>query len=87
MTNIFSSMEYPYWLIVAGALLLMLGFFGLALRRRNVEADPPEMTSNQEPSEPEDDLTSIEAYNRTAKEKRRDRWAERAAPISNETNP
>jgi hypothetical protein len=30
MTNIFSSMEYPYWLIVAGALLLMLGFFGLA---------------------------------------------------------
>jgi hypothetical protein len=87
MTNVFSSMEYPYWLIVAGALLLMLGFFGLALRRRSVEADPPEMTSNQEPSEPEDDLTSVEVDNRTAKEKRRDRWAERAAPTSNETNP
>ena len=34
MTNAFSSMEYPHWLIVAGAVLLLLGFIGLALRRR-----------------------------------------------------
>jgi hypothetical protein len=87
MTSVFSSIEYPHWLIVAGALLLMLGFFGLALRQRGVDADPLDMTNNQEPSEPEDDLTLVEDYNRTAKEKRRDRWAERAAPISSETNP
>jgi hypothetical protein len=31
MTNTFSSMEYPHWLIVAGAILLMLGLGGLAL--------------------------------------------------------
>ena len=34
MTNAFSSMEYPHWLIVAGAVLLLLGVIGLALRRR-----------------------------------------------------
>jgi len=40
MTNAFLSMEYPHWLIVAGGLLLMLGFFGIAFRQRGVEADP-----------------------------------------------
>ena len=30
MTNAFSSMEYPHWLIVAGAALLILGFIGRA---------------------------------------------------------
>ena len=34
MTNTFSAWEYPHWLIVAGAVLLLLGFTGLALRRR-----------------------------------------------------
>jgi hypothetical protein len=87
MTNVFSSMEYPHWLIVAGALLLMLGFFGLALRQREVEADPSDKANDQEPPEPEAVLTREEVYNRTAKEKRRDRWAERAAPISSGINP
>ncbi len=75
------AMEYPHWLIVAGALLLMLGLFGLSLRRRSDEGNPPEKTSNQAPSEPEHQPTRLEVYNLTAKEKRRDRWAERAAPI------
>ena len=75
-------MEYPHWLIIAGAILLMLGLVGLALRARSVEADPvevdhSEMTNDQEPSEPEADLTPAEVYERTAKEKRRARWAER----------
>src|SRR3954462_1860367 len=68
-----SSMEYPHWLMVAGALLLTLGFVGLALRQRSVEAEPSAMTSNDDPSETEADLTQVEAYHRTAKEKRRDR--------------
>jgi len=70
-------MEYPHWLIAAGAVLLMLGFVGLALRPRSVEADPSDTTNDQEPSEPEADLTPAEVYERTAKEKRRARWAER----------
>ena len=48
MTNAFSSMEYPHWLIVAGAVLLMLGFVGLALRQRGVEAEPDDMASGHE---------------------------------------
>jgi hypothetical protein len=55
----------------------MLGLVGLALRPRSFEADPSDMTNDQEPSEPEADLTSAEVYERAAKEKRRARWAER----------
>jgi len=88
MTNAFLSMEYPHWLIVAGGLLLMLGFFGIALRQRGVEADPSDKASDQEQSEPEADLTQEEVYERTAKEKRRARWVDiSAAPSSSGTNP
>jgi len=73
-----SSIEFPHWLMIAGALLLILGFVGLALRQRGVEAEPDSVASDQEPSEPEADLDPVEAYNRTAKEKRRNRWAERS---------
>jgi hypothetical protein len=68
------SMEYPHWLIIAGAILLMLGLVGLALRPRSVEAAPSDMTNDQQPSEPEADLNPVDVYNRTAKEKHRDRW-------------
>jgi hypothetical protein len=37
------------------------------------------MASDREPSEPETDLNQVEVYNRTGKEKRKDRWAERFA--------
>ena len=77
MTDALSSMEYPHWLIIAGAILLMLGLVGLALRPRSIEAAPSDITNDQEPSAPEVDLTSAEAYERAAKEKRRARWAER----------
>ena len=77
MTTALSSMEYPYWLMIAGAFLLMLGLAGIALRPRSVEAEPNAIASEQEPTEPEADLDQVEVYNRTAKEKRRDRWAER----------
>ncbi len=76
MTNAFSSIEYPHWLMMAGVLLLMLGAVGLALRQRGVEAEPLAVASNLGLSEPEADLNEVEVYNRTAKEKRRDRWAE-----------
>jgi len=73
-----SSIDYPRWLIIAGVLLLMLGFVGLALRQRGVENEPYDTSSDQEPSGPEADLNPVEVYNRTAKEKRRDRWAEKS---------
>ena len=72
-----SSIEYPHWLMIAGALLLMLGLVGLALRQRGGEAEPVALVNDQAPPEPEDDVNQVEVYNRMAKEKRRDRWAER----------
>jgi hypothetical protein len=86
MTDALSSMEYPHWLIIAGAILLMLGLVGLALRQRSVEADPNDMTNDQEPSEPETDLTPAEVYERAAKEKRRARWAEREHELKEPAN-
>jgi hypothetical protein len=66
MTNAFSSMEYPHWLIIAGAILLMLGFVGLALRQRAVEADLDDMASDQ-PSEPEAEFAQTQGADRKSK--------------------
>jgi hypothetical protein len=39
-----SAFEYPHWLIVAGAVLVVLGFIGLALRqKRDVDLDDERM--------------------------------------------
>jgi hypothetical protein len=86
MTNALSSMEYPHWLIIAGAFLLLLGCVGLALSQRSVEVDPGDMTSDQEPPRPEADLTPAEDADRTVKEKKRDRWADRERDITVTSN-
>ena len=86
MTSALSSMGYPHWLIIAGAILLMLGLAGLALRQRSLETHPNDMTNDQEPSEPEADLTPAEVYERTAKEKRKARWAERERELQETAN-
>jgi len=42
-------MQYPHWLMVAGAILVVLGFIGLAFHRnRNAEPDhkSPEVKAN-----------------------------------------
>jgi hypothetical protein len=78
MTIALSTMEYPHWLMLAGALLVMLGLAGIVLRPRTVEAETVAIASEQEPSELAAELDQVEVYNRTAKQKRRDRWAEGA---------
>jgi hypothetical protein len=80
MTNAFSSMEYPHWLIVAGAVLLVLGFVGLALRKRGVEAELNVVSAHdQGRSESEAELTQTQAADRKGKleEQKRDRWAKK----------
>jgi len=50
MINALSALQYPHWLMVAGAVLVVLGFVGLAFRRNgNAEADrePTEVKANQ----------------------------------------
>jgi hypothetical protein len=34
-----SAMEYPHWLMVAGAVLVVLGFIGVAFSRNGTEPD------------------------------------------------
>jgi hypothetical protein len=48
MMNAFSSMAYPHWLIVAGTILLVLGFIGLAFRQRDAQADLEEAANGDE---------------------------------------
>jgi hypothetical protein len=74
MTNAFSAMEYPHWLIIAGAILLMLGFVGLALRQRSGEAKIDDIAGDHEPAEPEAELVQSQAADRKSKLEGRDRW-------------
>ena len=72
MINALSSMEYPHWLIVAGAILLMLGFVGLLSSKRGAEAYLNDMALNdmandREPSEPEGEFAPTQGANRTSK--------------------
>jgi len=69
-------MEYPHWLILAGAALLMLGLAGLALRRGTADVTPADTANHLDSFELEDDLDQVEVYNRAAKEKRKARWTE-----------
>ena len=56
-----SSLEYPHWLMIVGALLLALGLVGLALRQRSVDVEPHETASDQELFEPE--ITPFDVQN------------------------
>jgi hypothetical protein len=79
MTNAFSSMEYPHWLILAGAVLVMLGLVGLAVRRRDAVVELNDMATDQEPPEPEANLTQTQSSDREAKfeEQKRHQWADK----------
>jgi hypothetical protein len=49
--SILSEIQYPHWLLVAGAVLVVLGFIGLAFQRnRNAEpgGEPKETQANGE---------------------------------------
>jgi hypothetical protein len=73
-------MEYPYWLMLVGCALI--GSIGLAIQREAPGASPTEKTSSEDRSEPEGNLTPVEAYKRAAKEKRKARWTESPSDIA-----
>jgi len=57
----FSAMEYPHWLMVAGAILVAAGFIGLAFHRnRTVQTDQREQVKSYDAPEPETDLPEDE---------------------------
>ena len=40
MTEVLQTLTYPLWLMVAGALMLMVGLVGLALEKNRRQPDP-----------------------------------------------
>jgi hypothetical protein len=44
----FSAMEYPHWLMAAGAVLVMLGFIGFAFSRNKNGTPAEELTHETE---------------------------------------
>jgi hypothetical protein len=73
-------MEYPHWLMIAGAVLVVLGFVGLLVfrQREDAEAEIKETANGNEQgrSELEDEPVPTQETNRTAKlaEQARERW-------------
>ena len=47
-----SEMQYPHWLMVAGAVLVVLGFVGVAIRKNN--AQPAEDNLEQKAAPPQE---------------------------------
>ena len=64
MTGVISAMEYPHWLIVAGAILVVLGFIGLAFRKRLAPVEPIETPAEPKENRP---VTTTKGNNRTGK--------------------
>ena len=60
-----AQMEYPHWLIVAGAVLVVIGFIGLAFRRNtDVETNhgPTEMEENLKRDGRDSNATTLPAW-------------------------
>jgi len=81
MRDALSAMQYAHWLIVAGAILVLLGFIGLAFRRRMAPLESTEVANRNEQRRSEFGAEIAQA-NRKAKlaEQTKDRWANEAKP-------
>jgi type VI protein secretion system component VasK len=73
-------MEYPHWLMIAGAVLVVLGFAGLLVfrQRKDDEAEIKETANGNEQGRSELEVEPVQTQetNRTAKlaEQARERW-------------
>jgi len=76
MTEALSAMQYPHWLIVAGAILVVLGFIGLASRQRLAVVGPTDVSNGNEQRRSEFEVEITQA-NRKARraEQTKGRWA------------
>jgi hypothetical protein len=46
-----SAMEYPHWLMIAGGVLVVLGFVGVAIRKNNALPAEDDLEQNAAPPE------------------------------------
>ena len=86
MRDALSAMQFAHWLIVAGAILVLLGFIGLAFRRRMAPLESTEVANRNEQRRSEFEAEIAQA-NRKAKlaEQTKGRWADKAKPPPGET--
>ena len=82
MTDAFSAVEYPHWLIVAGAILVVLGFVGLAFRQRLAPIAPTEIAhgNEQRRSEFEAEIAQAKRKAKLAEQTRADGLIKTAVP-------
>ena len=46
--RLLSAMQYPHWMMVAGAVLVILGFVGFAFRQnRNIDPESPDVKTKR----------------------------------------
>jgi len=46
--RLLSAMQYPHWMMVAGAVLVILGFVGFAFRQnRNIDPGSPDVKTKR----------------------------------------
>ena len=78
---ILQALQWPHWLIVAGAILVVLGLVGLAFHRRPAPLEPTEVAKGQSEFE-----TEIAQANRKAKlaEQTKGRGSDKAKPPEGE---
>ena len=60
MTDALSAMEYPHWMMMAGAIIVALGFIGLAFHRNRNE--PATELSRARESTPTERLKAMREY-------------------------
>jgi hypothetical protein len=76
MTDALSAFEYPHWLLVAGAILVVIGLVGIAFSQTKAELKPTEIAH-------ENDRSRADRRAQLA-ERTRNRWANEAKPTSGE---
>jgi hypothetical protein len=74
MTDASSAMGYSHWLLVAGAILVVLGFIGLAFRQRLAPVGPTEIANEQGPPELKPEIAQAHRKAKLA-EQTKSRWA------------
>jgi hypothetical protein len=77
----FSAMEYPHWLIVAGAILVVTGIIGLALRQKLAPVETRGVANGNEQRRSEFEAETAQTHRKVKlAEQTRDRWATDAKP-------
>lgn len=72
--------------MIAGGLLVVLGFVGLLMLRESVQAEPEAMADERDIFKIEGELAQADVTDPPVTKKRRDQWAERELKLKEESS-